>query len=447
MGKLNPAELEVDLFCKGLRIDRSCALSNDAWLFSRTRAGLGSGLELVIPGDLKDIWMNAPVEEDFAQNSPYFLMRKDRSYYVRNFDNGLEYPVRIPAEPAWYAKKTSAGTPMCRIGVLQGTYLGIYINNSCSYWFHDPPLNCQFCTSADNVGVNELAQKSVEDIVETAKAAKEESGVTFVHFNSGFQNDKDLDLGGAYVKAIKEKVGLLVGVQMVPTPNLWKYDWLIDLGANHFSFCYEFHNPEYFARLCPGKEKLLGQKAFFRALEYTVNKLGKGACSGEIIAGVEPLEDTLRAIDYITDIGAFPTICIFRPVLGSDMEDYPSPRFEEMALVMKYMYESCIKKDIPIGLAPNIEVSLIVNPDDGRYLMPRNAAFYWNELMLKMKRLLAYQTIFKRELKPQKILTDENDSSVYKAGWKDNTHYSPLAATHLWQEIDSAETHRQLQHS
>jgi hypothetical protein len=60
---LNPCELEIDLFCKGMRIDPSCALENDARFITRTRAGLGSGLELVIPGSIKDVWVNVPVEE------------------------------------------------------------------------------------------------------------------------------------------------------------------------------------------------------------------------------------------------------------------------------------------------------------------------------------------------------------------------------------------------
>jgi hypothetical protein len=427
MKRLNPAELEVDLFCKGIRIDRSCTIDEDGRLFSRTRAGLGSGLELIIPGDLKDIWMNAPVEEDFAQLSPYVLVKTSSGYVITNEKTWMQYEVKIPHEPDWYTRKTSSGTPMHRIGVLQGTYLGIYISNSCSYWFHKPALNCKFCTSGYNVGVNEVAQKSIDDVVETALAAKSESGITFVHINSGFQNDKDLDIAGAYIKAIKEQVGLLVGVQMVPTANLWKYDWLIDLGVNHFSFCYEFHNPAYFAELCPGKEKTLGQKSFFRALEYTINKMGKGSCSGEIIAGVEPLEDTFRAIDYITGIGAFPTVCIFRPVIGSDMEDYPSPRYEEMIEVMKYMYDACIRNRIPIGLAPNIEVSLIVQPDDARYLVPRGFQFYKKEFMLKVKKFIAYHSFFKHELNPKRVLTEEGDEEVYKMAWLDRTPYSPMA--------------------
>ena len=46
----NSCELEIDLFCNGLRIDPSCRLEEDARMVARTRAGLGSGLELVLPG-------------------------------------------------------------------------------------------------------------------------------------------------------------------------------------------------------------------------------------------------------------------------------------------------------------------------------------------------------------------------------------------------------------
>ncbi|MBZ5543666.1 MAG: hypothetical protein LAO07_08305 [Acidobacteriia bacterium] len=348
---LNPCELEIDLFCKGMRIDPSCALEKDARFIARTRAGLGSGLEIVIPGP--------------------------------------RYPTRIPPEPAWYTRSTSRGTPMHKVGVLQGTYLGIYISNSCGFWYHSPPLNCKFCATGLNVGVNEVAVKDVDDVIEVARVAKEESGVTFVHFNSGYQTDRDLDVAAPYVKAVKSRVGALVGLQLIPTLDFWKYDRLIDLGADHFSFCYEFHNAEFFAKLLPGKQKLVGQETFFRALEYTSSKLGKGSCSGEIVAGVEPIEDTLKAIDYITGLGAFPTVCIFRPTIGADMEHWPSPRYEDMLIVFRHLYEACRKNNIPMDVTPNIEVSLIVQPGDTRYLAPDNWASQWYETKMSLAKQLA----------------------------------------------------------
>jgi hypothetical protein len=402
---LNPCELEIDLFCCGIRVDPSCTLDQDARTVSRIRAGLGSGLELILPGSRKDIWMNVPVEEDFALQSPYLLLKRNGGYLARDERDGTEYPVRIPEEPAWYSKRTSRGVEMCKVGVLQGTYLGIYISNSCTYWYSDPPMNCRFCTTGSNVGVNEMADKDLEDVVEVARAAREESDISFVHFNTGNQGGKDLDLVAPYVKAVKEQVGALVGVQCMPSRELWKYDWLIDLGADHFSFCYEFHNPEYFARLLPGKAKTLGQQTYFEALEYASKKLRKGAVSGEIIAGVEPVEDTLRAIDYIAGVGAFPTVCIFRPVIGSDMEAWPSPRYEDMRLVFAHLHEACRRNGIPIGLAPNIEVSLIVQPDDARYLAKPGFATWLYDIRLALLRAAA-RPVFEAKRRRRQIRAD-----------------------------------------
>lgn len=441
--KLNPAQLEIDLLCKGLQIDSSCALNEETRIVSRSRNGLRSGLELTIPGDLKNIWTNVPIEEDFAHNSPYLLVKSNQQYIVRNTVTATEYPVNVPQAPAWYSGKTSAGTGFDRIGTLQGTVLNVSMSNTCSFWNHQPPLNCQFCTSGYCTNENELALKTIDDVVETALIAKQESGITFVLFNNGFHGEQDLERVGPYVKAIKEKVGLLVGIQMLPAQKLWKYDWLIDLGTDFFTFSYEFHNPEYFADLCPGKEKVFGQKTFFKALEYTTRKLGPGSCAGEIIAGVEPLQDTFRAIEYITEVGAVPAICIFRPLLGCDMEEHPAPIYENMVAIIEHAYRCCKNRGIPIGVAPNFEFSGFVNIDDGRYLTPRNYHFYWNEFLLKFDRMLAYHTIYKGELNPRTILTDEEDPALYRAGWKDATAYSELASTRVWE--GSSEDRRQAQ--
>ncbi|MFH1857483.1 MAG: hypothetical protein ABH845_01070 [Candidatus Omnitrophota bacterium] len=283
---LNPCELEIDLFCKGLRVDP--AIPPEALpTFHRTRAGLGSGLELVIPGPLKDIWVNAPVEEAFAQGSPYLLTEANGSFVLLHEPTKNTYAVKIPPEPSWYQRETRNGTLMSRVGILQGTYLGIYVSNTCHFWYTQPsPSNCGFCTTGRNVGVNEEKTKDLNDVIEVCRAAKEESGVTFVHFNTGYHiQEKELELMAPYVKAVKENVGLLVGVQTTPSRDLGLYDRLCRLGTDHFSFCYEFHNPEIFKRYCPGKAEKIGQQAFFDALAYTSKKLERAVAQGRLLRG------------------------------------------------------------------------------------------------------------------------------------------------------------------
>ncbi|MEO8433182.1 MAG: radical SAM protein, partial [Acidobacteriota bacterium] len=323
-------ELEIELFCRGVRIGPCCELAEDARRVARTRAGLGSGLELVLPGPRKEHWVNVPVVEPFARSSPLVLHRVSDGYHVHDERDARLYPVRIPPEPRWYGRTTASGVEMSRIGVLQGNYLGIYVSNACLYWAGAVSRACRFCTTGKNVGVSEIKGKKVDDVVEVALAARDESGSVFTHLNAGYHfEDEDrferihgLRQCEPFVRAIRERVGGFIGVQCMPVPRrkFGEYDDLIEAGADHFSFCYEFEDPEVFARLCPGKAQTHGQKSFFDAMEYTAKRLGQGRVSGEIIAGLEPIAATKRGIDRIVAAGAFPTVCIFRPTLGSELE-------------------------------------------------------------------------------------------------------------------------------
>lgn len=366
---LNPGLLKLDLLCKGIKIDPSCELDKDSRQLSRTRAGLGSGLEAILPDAL---YVNIPVLEHFVAKSPYTLIKEGPTYFI--FRDGEKVcPIQLPKKPRFYDFKTSSGTLMSKVGVMQGTTLAIYPTKVCGYWEMEPRKNCRFCATGLNVGVTEEKEKRVEDVIETARAAKKEEGITFVHFNTGYYSGQALDIIEPYVRGVKRATGLLVGVQCPPQKDLTKYDRLLEAGADHFSFCFELHNPEIFKEVCPGKAETLGQETFYRALEYTSKIMGKGKNSGEIIAGIEPLEDTFKAIEYITSVGAFPTICVFRPTIGTDFEALPSPSFEDMVKVFQYMYEACKRHSIPTGIAPNIKTSLVILPYEGKYFRQKMA--------------------------------------------------------------------------
>jgi len=329
----------------------------------RTRAGLGSGVELILAGRL---YVNVPVFERFAAESPLTLFCRDGEYFI-HVDPRRSVPVRLAPRPRFYDEKTSSGVEMHRIGVMQGTTLGIYPSKVCEFWEMEPRVNCRFCSTGLNVGVSEEGGKTVRDVVEVCQAARKLDKITFVHFNTGYYSEDALDIVEPYVVAVKKETGLLIGVQCPPSRDLKKYDHLKAVGVDHLSFCYEFHNPDFFARHCPGKAIHLGQKAFFEAIEHTSHLFGKGRVSGEIIAGLEPIEDTLRAIDYITSVGAFPTICIFRPLLGTDAEQETSPSAEDMRRVFRHLYERLRDHSIMTGIAPGVRTSLVILPFEASY--------------------------------------------------------------------------------
>ena len=127
----SPVELEIELFCLGFRIAPATRTELEARRITRTRAGLGSGLEIVVPSPRKEIWVNVPVEEPFATRSPLELVARDGGWAVHDSRSGAHYAVRIPPEPAWYSEKTSSGTEMSRVGVLQAATTPIPTIPSC----------------------------------------------------------------------------------------------------------------------------------------------------------------------------------------------------------------------------------------------------------------------------------------------------------------------------
>jgi hypothetical protein len=387
--------LKLDLYCKGIRVDDSCFIEEDGGRkILRTRAGLGSGLEMILPGGL---WTNVPVTERFVESSPYSLVRRPAGrYLVRHEDDDIA-PVKLSPRPHWYETSTSSGKPMTRIGTLQGTYLGIYQAKVCEYWTLKPERqNCKFCSVGLNLGVDDADTKSVEEVLEVVRAARRESGITYVDFNTGhYTGDTYLDILEPHIRAIKSELGLLVGVQTPPHRDLSRYDGLREMGVNRVSFCFEIFDRQIFREICPGKDAEYGLDHYLAAIEYCA-KLGSvgprdepWVTNGEIIAGLEPPESSIAAIDWITSRGAIPTVCVFRPLSGTDLEDLAPPRTEDLVPVFRRLYESCMEAGLPIGCAPNVHVSLVMLPEECRGLSPRRYP-------LRSLRLGAMKTIFAR---------------------------------------------------
>jgi solute carrier family 13 (sodium-dependent dicarboxylate transporter), member 2/3/5 len=395
----NPALLKLDLYCKGMRLDDSCFIEEDGGRkILRTRAGLGSGLEIVLP---RELWTNVPVTEPFATRSPYVLHRDGGRYFIRHQDDTIT-DVRLSPRPAWYDSSTASGKPMTRIGTLQGTYLGIYQAKVCEYWTAKPSkTNCKFCSVGLNLGIDDANEKSVDEVMEVVRRARDESGITYVDFNTGhYDGDTYLDILEPYLVRIKKELGLLVGFQTPPHRDLSRYDRLRAMGLNRVSFCFEIFDAERFQEVCPGKHAEYGLEFYKEAVRYCAQLGSRGpahepwVANGEIIAGLEPPESTIHAIDWITSVGAIPTVCVFRPLVGTDLESAAPPETEQMLPVFRRLYEACMEKGLPIGCAPNVRVSLVMLPEECRSLSPRR--FPWQELKLKAKSAIVRRLLARR---------------------------------------------------
>jgi hypothetical protein len=401
----NPALLKLDLYCRGARIDDSCLIEQHGGRkILRTRAGLGSGLEVILPGGL---WTNVPVVEDFTRHSPYVFRWRDDALWLDHDTLGGITTATLSPQPAWYEKRTSTGKRMTLVGTLQGTYLGVYPSRVCEYWLKQPDKEqCRFCSVGLNLGADDADTKSVEEVVEVVKAARAESDITYVDFNTGhYDGDTYLDILEPYIRRVKEETGVLIGVQTPPHRDLKRYHDLRRMGVNRVSFCFEIWNRERFAEVCPGKHREYGLDRYLEAIRYCaqdVGATGRGfepwVVNGEIIAGLEAPEDSMRAIDWITSVGAIPTVCVFRPLQATDYASVPPPKTEDIVPVFRRLYEACMTRGLPIGVARNVHVSLVMLPEEARWLQHDPGRFWAAELKLKlMRKVFAAQ--LRRELK------------------------------------------------
>ncbi len=403
--RVNPALLKLDLYCRGLRLDEGGAIEHRGGRkILRTRAGLGSGLEMILPGNL---WTNVPVVEWFAASSPYSLCVRGGALWIDHDDLGPVSEVTLSPEPAWYDRTTSSGKRMSRIGTLQGTYLGVYPSKVCDYWLAKPEKEqCRFCSVGLNLGADDADDKSVDEVVEVVKAARAESKITYVDFNTGhYAGDTYLEILEPYIRRVKAETGVMIGVQTPPHADLSRYRALRQMGVNRVSFCFELWNRDRFREVCPGKHRQYGLDRYLEAIRYCAQEVGPTGrpfepwvVNGEIIAGLEPPEESIRAVEWIANVGAIPTVCVFRPLHATAYAGLPPPKTEDIVPVFRRLYEVCMERGLPIGVASNVHVSLVMLPEEARWLQDDPNRYWLGELKLKLMRKV-FAMRLRRELR------------------------------------------------
>ncbi len=306
----NPALLKLDLYCK-----RRCAWTTPASSRSdggrkilRTRAGLGSGLELILPGGL---WTNVPV--DRALRAALALRRSTarRGRYVaapRRRAGGAGAPVAaarlVRAEDlerqADDAHRHAAGhLPRHLSGeglrVLDGEAGEASTASSArwaSTWAWTTPTRSRWTRSW-----RWCARPGASRASPTWTSTPATTRVTPTSTSSSPTS-----------AASKRETGLLVGVQTPPHHDLRRYDGLREMGVNRVSFCFEIFDRERFRRDLPRQARAsTGSTATWRRSATARRSARQGprrepwVTNGEIIAGLEPPESSIarHRLDHV----------------------------------------------------------------------------------------------------------------------------------------------------
>jgi len=314
VGSAALAELIMDLQAVGLRIETELATK---------RVG-GAG-----PTDSGMLWIEGvPVTVPPNPGSPYRLRADDDGQGVWRDGTKLA-SVAGTRRPRFYDLETADGVPYHQIALLHLDSLASTVVQACNYWGNAD--QCTFCGIAVSLAAgNTIAKKTPEMLAEVAVAAKELDGAVDVTLTTG--SSVAPDRGALYVarcgQAVKEAAGLPVEVQFEPPRDLAVLDRVHGMGVDAVGVHVESFDPEVLARVAPGKFRT-GIDTYFRTWERAVALFGEGRVSTYVILGMgEDPELTVRMCKRAIDIGVYPFVVPFRPVVGSLMEHVPAPARE-----------------------------------------------------------------------------------------------------------------------
>ena len=384
----NPGLLKLDLYCRGMRLDDSCTIEEKGGRkILRTRAGLGSGLELILPGEL---WTNVPVVEEFVAASPYTLRWRDGAFWIDHETLGAVTTVRLSPQPAWYNRTTSTGKRMTMVGTLQGTYLGVYPSKVCDYWLKRPDKEqCKFCSVGLNLGADDGDEKSVEEVVEVVKAARAESGITYVDFNTGhYDGDTYLDILEPYIRRREGRDQ--------------RDDRRSDAAARR---------PVALPRRCGGWASIASRSASRSGTATASRRSVPGSTASTASTATSRRSGTARRRSARQAAGSSRGSSTARSSRGSSRRRIPSarsigsrasarsrpcacsvrfrrpttpgvppPKTEDIVPVFRRLYEATMERGLPIGVAQNVHVSLVMLPEEARWLQHDPNRFWMGEL-------------------------------------------------------------------
>jgi len=322
--------LKVELQSYGLRIPDTKHIRSGG-------AGPTGGIHLKF---LPEGDANIPVIGDFVRSSPYSLDQINGENWIFR-DEVAVVQVEFMDEGKYYSRKTSAGIPMQKIGLLHcPTTFATTLLQTCDFWMDE--RRCKFCgielTLKDR---STVGYKNVKALVETIQMAKELDGISNVVFTSGVAPDEEKALTkyAEICSEVKKQTGLPIQLQIIPPEDLGWLQKLKSSGVDALGVHIETFDPEVFKNVTPGKA-IIGLDKYIETWKEAVKVFGRWSVSTYVLVGMgEKIETVLEGTALCAEIGVYPFIVPFRPIAGTPMENVKPPD----AKTMEYIYAEAAK--------------------------------------------------------------------------------------------------------
>lgn len=134
-----------------------------------------------------------------------------------------------------------------------------------------------------------------------------------------------------------------------PPSSLSKLKELYDSGVNEIGINIEIWDRKIAKRIMPGKAET-ALDDYLEVLKYCRNLWSeRGAVRSILLVGLEPIQNTLEAVRRLSELGVMPILSPFRPVPGTELENYPSVDQVQQLTVWNQAKKICEEFDVPLG--------------------------------------------------------------------------------------------------
>jgi Radical SAM superfamily len=298
-----------------------------------------SGISIELEGG---IWVNAPIQDfnpNFVHAPPHRLEVEDGEFFVRSGE--LRVRARPLPVPSYHDQLNRWGEPYRSLAITHTDRVRISPVEGCA-------IACQFC---DLPYEFRYRTKSVEALVDSVDRAVRDPLLPARHVLISGGTPRGKDYG--YEQEVYAQVSaafpqLEVDVMMVPMPGLLDLEALHGMGIHGLSLNMELFNEDLARRIMRPKARL-GRGYWLDFIERAVRIFGLGKVRSLLLVGLEPLSDTLRAVEALAERGCDPVLSPFRPDPSTPLRDSRPPAVDFLAQAYERAAEIVERHGVKLG--------------------------------------------------------------------------------------------------
>jgi hypothetical protein len=357
------AKLKFDLFSSGIKLTPEIIkeITKSHKIPLTIREGITGGLDIIFD---RVVYVNAPVNEDFVQNSPYGITKLDSTYHLTKNGQNIS-KIKILPKPSYLGNKTRSGMFMEHIGQIFTDRIGF-----------SPYLGCDFSKSMDHcryceigAGIYPDIKNKLADILETLENSINDPELPTRHIllSGGRPPNNDMKYMLKIVREIRKRYSNSIYVMTPPPDDSETIEDFYSAGVDEIGMNIEIFDRTIAKKITPGKYKV-GLDFYLDRLGHAADIFDKYGTRSVLIAGLEPIESTLNGVRTLMELGVMPILSPFRPVKGTQLEGHPILNGEAFYKVFEQGTELSKKYNIELGpLCIPCQNNTLTMPLNSRY--------------------------------------------------------------------------------